>query len=187
MLKAEEESLVEVYRRLAVLALRTTLQEESHSCSEEDAWLVVQAFNSISSREFNVHPFPETAPTLRLLKDAGLRMGVVTNRPMSAVQLRANFNDVGLPDVFEVIITSLDIGFRKPHHSIFQAALVSLEIHAKDTAFVGDKLELDVLPPVAMGMKAVHLTDQAMPQDAYFSIRTLSELLHLNILQPPAR
>jgi len=175
MRKDEDDRLEEVYEQLGATALCSTLQDDGCFCSGEDAQVILEALNTVPLREFNVRLLPDAERTLGVLAATGLSLGVVSNRPMTAVQLRSNLLDLGLPDVFGAILTSLDFGYRKPHPSIFQAALEALDTEAREAAFVGDMLEIDVLPALALGMTAIHKTDATL-DGGHISIRGLSEL-----------
>ncbi len=55
---------------------------------------------------------------------------------------------------------SIDHGYRKPHPSIYRAALDQLECPPHAAAFVGDSYDADFVGPRAIGMTA-YLIDAA--------------------------
>ena len=61
---------------------------------------------------------------------------------------------------FERIHTSIDHGYRKPHPSIYQAALDAAGVPAAEVLFVGDNPDCDYHGPRRMGMQAVLVSAQ---------------------------
>lgn len=58
----------------------------------------------------------------------------------------------GIADLFETTIISADMGRRKPHPSIFQAALRQLDGRPEEALFIGDSLADDVAGGHAAGI-----------------------------------
>lgn len=82
------------------------------------------------------------------------RFGIVSNTNDSEMvpRLAAKyFADVS----FEHIVLSVSHGFRKPHPSIYEAALARFEAESARAVFVGDSFEPDYAGPVATGMRAL--------------------------------
>jgi FMN phosphatase YigB (HAD superfamily) len=52
-------------------------------------------------------------------------------------------------------VTSVDVGFRKPHHRIFQAALDRAECAPDRCVLVGNSEPLDIQPAVSLGMRSI--------------------------------
>jgi putative hydrolase of the HAD superfamily len=104
----------------------------------------------------------------------------VTNNPKPQHILAAEIRRQGLPDVFDTIVSSWELGWRKPHHIPFQTALDNLGVTADETAHVGDSLQNDIEPALALGMTAVFRsptpTQSPPPKAAYHTITSLLEL-----------
>jgi putative hydrolase of the HAD superfamily len=101
--------------------------------------------------------FPEVVATLTLLRDAGLRFGIVTNafQPMALRDLE--LETLGLTEFFpECRFSAADHGYLKPHPSIFQAALDCLGTVPEESVFVGDDLNADVIGAQQAGLFAVY-------------------------------
>jgi putative hydrolase of the HAD superfamily len=87
----------------------------------------------------------------------------------------------GIADVFAVTIISADIGRRKPHPSVFHAALQPLNVPPEEALFVGDSLADDVLGAHAAGIDVAWINPRGvdapaeMPAPRY-QIRNLLEL-----------
>ncbi|HEU4699919.1 MAG TPA: HAD-IA family hydrolase [Gemmatimonadales bacterium] len=92
---------------------------------------------------------PGTAPALARLRDAGLRLGVVSN---SDGRVDSALVAAGLRDHFEVVVDSALVGIEKPDPRIFAAALARLDVGPADALYVGDVYEVDVVGARAAGM-----------------------------------
>jgi putative hydrolase of the HAD superfamily len=96
-----------------------------------------------------------------LLRDlaAGHRLAVVTNTHWPAL-VPGHLAAMGLADRFAAVVTSVDVGWRKPHPRIFAAALAALGIEPAEAVFVGDTYVPDFVGPERAGIPA-YLIDPA--------------------------
>jgi putative hydrolase of the HAD superfamily len=62
---------------------------------------------------------------------------------------------LGLRERFAYVHTSIDHGYRKPHASIYEAALDAAGVDAAEVLFVGDNPDCDYHGPRRAGMRAV--------------------------------
>ena len=99
--------------------------------------------------------FPDVLETLHWLRDKGYRIGCVTNRGHSGPAFHQELADLGLTDLFETTVISCDLGYMKPHPSIYEATLKELHLEATQAAMVGDSLHADVGGSKALGMVAI--------------------------------
>jgi HAD superfamily hydrolase (TIGR01549 family) len=86
------------------------------------------------------------------------RLGVVSNfyAPGLPAQYLESF---GLRGYFDFILDSAAFGFKKPDSRIFHQALALAGLSPSDggnVLFIGDRLELDVYPARAVGMRTLH-------------------------------
>lgn len=110
--------------------------------------------------------FPETVEVLTLLRERGLKLGLITNayQPMWARDIEMEAH--GLGGFFEDCrLSAADFGYLKPHPTIFQAALDCLDVEPSEAAFVGDDVEADIVGAQAAGIYAVLRTVKRRPQD----------------------
>lgn len=103
---------------------------------------------------------PGTREALARLRSAGLRLGVVSN---SDGRVEAALEAAGLRGYFEVVIDSALAGVEKPDPAIFHAALTAMDVSPRETLYVGDLYEVDVLGARAAGMEAVLLAPGEPP------------------------
>lgn len=82
-------------------------------------------------------PYPDTARFLGTLKNADLRVAVVSN---CGIDIRANFDYHDLTGYVDEFVLSCEHGVRKPERRIFEIALDALEVRAADALMVGDAL-----------------------------------------------
>jgi FMN phosphatase YigB (HAD superfamily) len=118
-------------------------------------------------------------PLLRRLAER-YRLAVVSNFDYTPTALDI-LERAGVVDLFETIVVSDEIGWRKPRRDIFDAALGRLRVRADESLFVGDRADMDVLGAQQIGMDAAWINRDAeplppgIPQPTY-EIRDLSEL-----------
>ena len=98
--------------------------------------------------------YPEAAPALRALRDAGLAVGVCSNWGWEIDPFLA---EIGVLKLVDCAITSARAGMRKPHPEIYMQTAHRLAVDPRDIVFVGDSWEPDVRGPRRMGMTAVHV------------------------------
>lgn len=119
------------------------------------------------------------AAVLRDLR-RGHRLAIVSNFDYTPTA-RLVLDREGITDLFDAIVVSDEIGWRKPQLRIFEAALARLDVPAASALFVGDRLDLDVVGAQQAGMTSVWINREAgavpagqAPPD--FEIRDLGEL-----------
>jgi putative hydrolase of the HAD superfamily len=93
--------------------------------------------------------------TLRKLKRR-YALGVVSNLAYSPAVSRT-LKRFGVAELFDAIIVSADVGWRKPSPRIFRKALQTMRISASETVYVGDELDHDVEGAMKVGMHTVLL------------------------------
>ena len=80
-------------------------------------------------------PFPDAAPTLRALRERGLLTGLISNMDAGGDRL---VTELGLAGLFDLAVTSGDVGAAKPNPAIFRAALYRSGVQAGEAVHVGD-------------------------------------------------
>lgn len=95
-----------------------------------------------------------SAESLARLREAGLKLGVVSN---SDGRVEQALEAAGLREYFDVVIDSALAGVEKPDPRIFHAALDALGVAPEEALYVGDLYDIDVLGARAAGLEAVLL------------------------------
>ena len=82
------------------------------------------------------------------------KLGVIANQHEGTVRRLAE-RKLGV--YFDLVIGSAEAGVRKPDPAIFRLALDKAGVRASEAAMVGDRIDNDVRPARALGMKTVHV------------------------------
>jgi putative hydrolase of the HAD superfamily len=90
---------------------------------------------------------------LERLAAAGHRNVLVSNTH-DADMVRRHLQAGGLLPHLTAVVTSVEIGFRKPRPEIYAAALDPLGVAAEDAVFVGDTLRADYVGPTTFGIES---------------------------------
>ena len=96
--------------------------------------------------------YPDAAACLSRTRAAGYRVGVAANQPVEAADALR-----GLGLACDHIVISEIIGVAKPDPAFFEKLVELADCPAARIAYVGDRLDNDVLPAKAAGMRAVFL------------------------------
>ena len=114
-------------------------------------------------------------------------MAIISNTTNPGFIKEKELYQTGLSAYFEFAIFSSGTPYRKPHPSIFNAAISRLNIEAENILFVGDDLKMDVLGPQSVGMLTAWLNRKrsALVQNITpnYQITSLSELLMIEPLE----
>uniref|UniRef100_A0A2N9FGC0 Haloacid dehalogenase-like hydrolase domain-containing protein 3 n=1 Tax=Fagus sylvatica TaxID=28930 RepID=A0A2N9FGC0_FAGSY len=87
--------------------------------------------------------------TITLLKDAGVKIAVVSNFD---TRLRKLLKDLNVLDLFDAVIISSEVGYEKPDIKIFKAALDKVNVEACKAIHVGDDQKADKVGANAIGI-----------------------------------
>jgi 2-haloalkanoic acid dehalogenase type II len=101
------------------------------------------------------HVFPEVKGTLRKLRRAGLKLGIVTGGFEEDIEMIVP--QTGLDKYFDVKVGVDTTGKRKPHPKAFKHALEQLGIKPCEAVFVGDNFENDYVGAEKVGIRPVLL------------------------------
>jgi putative hydrolase of the HAD superfamily len=96
-----------------------------------------------------------THALLDSLRDRGLRIGLVSNAFDPGWLLRNDLERMGLSDRLDTAVFSSELGKRKPHPAIFEAALEALGVDPERALFVGDRRFEDIRGAKEVGMATV--------------------------------
>jgi putative hydrolase of the HAD superfamily len=129
--------------------------------------------------EADFRAYNDAVPTLNELKSAGFKLIVISN-VSSSKNLKTYLKKAGIPNHFEAIIASGDIGYEKPNPEIFRKDSKFLSIPASQILHVGDKYEEDYIGAYNAGLKASLLDRKGLYMDKQCpKITTLTELVNL--------
>ena len=90
------------------------------------------------------------------------KLAVVSNfdyTPTAVGMLRV----AGVADLFDTIVVSDEIGWRKPRREIFEEALTRVGVAPANALFVGDRADIDVVGAQRMGMPVAWVNRERKP------------------------
>ncbi len=96
-----------------------------------------------------------THALLDSLRERGLALGLVSNAFDPGWLLHEDLARMGLGERLDAAVFSSEIGKRKPHPAIFEAALARLGVEPERAVFVGDRRFEDVRGAKELGMTTV--------------------------------
>jgi len=96
--------------------------------------------------------YPDALPCVRAAIAAGLRVGLAGNQPESTEQA---LRDLRLS--VDLIASSARWGVEKPNVAFFRRIAAELNVEPRRIAYVGDRIDNDVLPAKSAGMRAVFI------------------------------
>jgi putative hydrolase of the HAD superfamily len=88
------------------------------------------------------------------------KLAVVSNMSF-AEAIFQSLREFNIANHFDAVIVSGILGWRKPDPKIFQKALQTLDVKAKEAAFVGDSPRADIQGAKQVGMKTVLLIEKS--------------------------
>jgi putative hydrolase of the HAD superfamily len=118
--------------------------------------------------------YDDVEPAFRRLLARGMRIGIISNWDKRLVRL---MRELEVGDLLHAIVSSADVGLRKPDPRIFELACERVGVAPSECVHVGDHHYADVLGATAAGMRAVLIDRHGTPQPAGPEpIATLDEL-----------
>lgn len=123
----------------------------------------------------------ELIPLLKKIRPK-FKTAIATNRSDSMNGLLAEF---GLSGYFDIVVTSNDVPFPKPHPDPLLKILRHFQIQPHQAIYVGDS-QLDELAAKSAGIPLVAFRNRALISDYYIeSLKQLEELLEIQPEQKP--
>lgn len=124
-------------------------------------------------------PFPDTLPTLRLLREEGCRLALATSSPRDKVD--QILEECGFSSLFEVTLTRDDVELRKPHPEIYLKSLASLGLSPEQCLVVEDST-IGITAAKAAGIPVAARREERYPMDqsqADYLLNRIGELPRL--------
>nr|MBA2489886.1 HAD family hydrolase [Chloroflexota bacterium] len=124
--------------------------------------------------------YPDALAALGRLRAAGYRVSILANQP---VERTAELGRLGV--AAELMAMSDEMGVYKPDPAFYARALELMGAPPPaDVAYVGDRIDNDVLPSAAAGMRAIWIRrgpwgviPDSAPQQAALTVDSLAELV----------
>ncbi len=131
------------YREIEVVS-NTIFNEiiTAWNCSSANIHAIKSAFYSFF--QVNAYPFPETIETLKVLKNMGIKIAVLTDVAYGMDNEFSLKDFKMLSEYIDLTLTSVDVGYRKPNKSGFLKIVEYFYISPNEMIYVGDE-EKDIL------------------------------------------
>jgi len=128
----------------------------------------------------NVCLYPDAEETLPLLKERGLKIGLVTNGLQSDIS--EILPKVGLQNFFDIIVVIDTLRKMKPDTEVFLYALQRLKTAPSEAIFIGDEIETDYKGAKRSGLTAYLINRNGKVHNERLNkISSLDDLFKLNI------
>jgi putative hydrolase of the HAD superfamily len=97
-------------------------------------------------------PLPDAHTTLQHLKDANLRLGIISNFDARLYRI---LEGLELKPFFETVTISSEAGYAKPAPQIFATALADLGVTSAEAVHIGDSEHMDIHGAQEAGLRAI--------------------------------
>ena len=128
-----------------------------------------------------IRPFPGAIDALIALRNAGVRLALVTNG--DALGQRDKIDRFDLARHFDCVLVEGEFGAGKPDPRVYLHALECLDAQPSEAWMIGDNLEWEVAAPQRLGIKGIwhDHANRGLPQDSPITpdriIQSLTDLL----------
>jgi putative hydrolase of the HAD superfamily len=99
--------------------------------------------------------FPDSRETLRLLRERGYRLGLLSNTWWAAEWHNADIAAHGLADLLDELVYTSDQPHSKPHASVFREISTRLGVEPEACVMIGDRQIDDVAGAKRAGMRGI--------------------------------
>jgi FMN phosphatase YigB (HAD superfamily) len=107
---------------------------------------------------------------LESICELGMRCAVLSNvQARGADEYWGDFADLGIAHLIDAVVTSHEVGFRKPHPAMFQAGLTAASCLPDECVMVGDSELKDIEPTRRLGMRAIRVGIEVPPSAATYA------------------
>ena len=155
-------------------------RELIHLYGITDAQAIEEGMEAISRDDDTVAIFDGVPETIHALKARGFILGIITDTAMPITRKLNWFEEHGFGRVWDVVISSKEMGVRKPAPSMYEEAIMQTGIRPQEAVFVGHKTH-ELEGARAVGFKTIAFNyDPDAPADFY--IENFCDLLKVPLL-----
>jgi len=121
-----------------------------------DTLVVEESVGAKHLWEATLQKLPCLDEVLTELKKRRYKLGVITNTVISREEhVRMALRRIDIEKYFDVIVTSVDVGFNKPDERIFLTALKVVNVKPEESVMVGNLISADIVGGNRIGMKTI--------------------------------
>ena len=141
-------------------------------------------FKEVAPYRTELEKLYEEAPAIIKALSQKYELGIIANQLDG---LKERLQAFGLLKYFKYIISSWDVQLMKPDIRIFEYALDKANCRPQEACMIGDRLDNDILPAKALGIKTVWIKQGfgalqkplSKSEEADYTINNLAELLKI--------
>ena len=152
--KEEVESSDEEHAEIRIEEIFSEICEKNAIWDIDEQTLGIETskvFRSASLRRIGVFP-----QSFRLIEGSShLERCILSNGQRIFSELELRF--LGLYDLFDHVIFSSDVRYKKPNPKLYRFALERMQLKPEEVLFIGDTPENDIIAPQEIGMQAIHI------------------------------
>jgi putative hydrolase of the HAD superfamily len=145
--KRSREEVMALYMEFQRIVLKT-------AGIEADEKVVLKLLGMMQQAKMDLVPFGDALPALDELKKRQLILGLISNIEQNMAE---TLEKLGLSSRLDIVVTSQDAGFAKPHKEIFQYATNKAGVQPGEAIYIGDQYQVDVVGSRNAGMKSILL------------------------------
>ncbi|HLC10761.1 MAG TPA: HAD family hydrolase [Candidatus Bathyarchaeia archaeon] len=129
----------------------------------------------VKARAANAVAFDDAHYTLKKLSGRDVKLGIISNVSSHEVAMGI-LDNVKLTKYFDKIVTSANVGIRKPDPGIFRYALMQFKVRPEEAVIVGDSERHDIEGGYIAGLKTVlidrrHRVENSLADHRFNSLR----------------
>jgi len=110
-----------------------------------------------------LEPIEQVKESLEFLKGNGVRIAALSNAIFSANCIQLELKKHNLDQYFEFVISSSNIGIRKPATALFKLALETLNLPSSSVCYIGDNWNADIIGADSADILPIHFSiDEAI-------------------------
>jgi 2-haloacid dehalogenase len=141
------------YRKVLAHSLRVWMDERGYPWREEEG-------EGLSRSMRSWQPFPDTRPALMRVREAGMKLAIVSNTDRDIVE--HTLRHLQVP--FDAVITAEDARAYKPADAVFDYALAQLDTPPDEILHVAFGFKYDIGPAARHGMRTAWVNRHAEPR-----------------------
>ena len=145
--------------------LRKHLKERDIPYTED---LIDQAVKVYMYPEVKIsRPYEGTKELLDKLKNAGYFIALISNT-LARSFVDTVINSHGMTEYFDYVLTSYDVGYRKPHRNFILRFCEDTGADVRNSIWIGDRLKDDIHGANTIGMKNIFFNRDFHPDNQKF-------------------
>jgi len=185
--RCQEQAETQEAKKLGLSARDIYYEIENASISRKPQFRTLldkYNFKEVAPYRTELEKLYEEAPVIIKALSQKYELGIIANQLDG---LKERLQAFGLQKYFKYIISSWDVQLMKPDIRIFEHALDKANCRPQEACMIGDRLDNDILPAKALGMKTVWIKQGfgalqkplSKSEESDYTINNLAELLKI--------